>query len=732
MSIDPTRASSPSPSRPRVLGTALMAVATGWVAAPAAGRPTPPPFRAVQLERGIAPIADGFTPLGAWGLSTAHDGARVLVGAGSNFFQSPTSFSVGVAEIWEHTTEALGGAWQRVADLSPNEGLVNLDQFGGSVAIAGDIAIVGASGRKVGTANSAGAAYVFHRAANGTWSHAQTLTATTPAPGEKFATSLAIDGGFLVVGAPGRTGGGGAGLFALGGDGLFGPELPISISGSQSSDQWGFQVGIDAGTIVVSGPGAKVVSNGTTKNQAGTIATFVLQEGLPAFEAKLIAPAGELEAGAKFGTRIALSGGTLAVASPNWGGAEQGAVNCFKRAPNGWTEVGALHGQDDFEYFARLDADGDLLAVGSPLRMNGRSRGQTWLYRVGDTSLELLATRPATGDLFSYLGGCVSLPDGWWLAYESIDPYHLPALRGVRLGDPAGDCDEDGVANGVEVSSLGAADCDQDLTPDTCQLPANDCNGNGVLDACEVAAIPVESVTTPPIYTLLGSGAGANVEILLCRIDVPSSGVAALRAVGTESCGPEDEARVPCYVAVYADGDNDGLPDNLVLLEAWSTSFPMSPERFVVPVGPLPVEAGSVLFVAFGITDTTVADERVWVRTQTGPAEPGRTYFASWPAATLDFEQIGASASFVDLTSFPAFQLNVMCQAYFVPSIDADADGAIDTCTCPADLDRDGSVGPGDLATLLGAWGTAGGDLDGDGSTQAGDLAVLLGSWGPC
>lgn len=49
----------------------------------------------------------------------------------------------------------------------------------------------------------------------------------------------------------------------------------------------------------------------------------------------------------------------------------------------------------------------------------------------------------------------------------------------------------------------------------------------------------------------------------------------------------------------------------------------------------------------------------------------------------------------------------------------------------PADLDCDGSVGPADLAILLGAWGGSGpADLDGDGSVDAADLALLLGAWG--
>lgn len=52
---------------------------------------------------------------------------------------------------------------------------------------------------------------------------------------------------------------------------------------------------------------------------------------------------------------------------------------------------------------------------------------------------------------------------------------------------------------------------------------------------------------------------------------------------------------------------------------------------------------------------------------------------------------------------------------------------------CPADLDGDAVVGPGDLAVLLARWGDPGkGDLDGDGATGSGDLTILLAAWGDC
>jgi hypothetical protein len=49
----------------------------------------------------------------------------------------------------------------------------------------------------------------------------------------------------------------------------------------------------------------------------------------------------------------------------------------------------------------------------------------------------------------------------------------------------------------------------------------------------------------------------------------------------------------------------------------------------------------------------------------------------------------------------------------------------------PADLDRDGVVGPADLSLLLSAWGTSDlvADIDDDGVVGAGDLALLLDAW---
>ncbi len=57
---------------------------------------------------------------------------------------------------------------------------------------------------------------------------------------------------------------------------------------------------------------------------------------------------------------------------------------------------------------------------------------------------------------------------------------------------------------------------------------------------------------------------------------------------------------------------------------------------------------------------------------------------------------------------------------------------------CPADIDRSGAVGVGDILAVLSAWGPCPHqtecpeDLDADGKVAFSDLLVVLAAWGPC
>lgn len=87
----------------------------------------------------------------------------------------------------------------------------NGDGFGYSVAVDGDIAVVGApiehsngSSQADNSLNSAGAAYVFTRGAQGVWSQQAWLKASNPDAFDNFGYSVAVSGTTVVVGAWGE------------------------------------------------------------------------------------------------------------------------------------------------------------------------------------------------------------------------------------------------------------------------------------------------------------------------------------------------------------------------------------------------------------------------------------------------------------------------------------------------------------------------------------------------
>lgn len=90
------------------------------------------------------------------------------------------------------------GAWAQVAELAGPPTAFG-DGFGGSVAVSGGTAIVGAPG----TATGSDRAYVFHQSTRG-WHQVAKLAGSSTAVDDSFGNSLAISGGTAIVGDPDR------------------------------------------------------------------------------------------------------------------------------------------------------------------------------------------------------------------------------------------------------------------------------------------------------------------------------------------------------------------------------------------------------------------------------------------------------------------------------------------------------------------------------------------------
>lgn len=140
------------------------------------------------LQRADAAGGDRF------GLSVAISGATALVGAPG---KQVATAGVGAAYVFVQsgTTWTAQGPALLAADGAAS------DNFGGSVALSGTLALVGASGVKVGPNLQQGAAYVFAQSGSAWAQQGLALRSFDGAAGDYFAGAVALDGTSALVGA---------------------------------------------------------------------------------------------------------------------------------------------------------------------------------------------------------------------------------------------------------------------------------------------------------------------------------------------------------------------------------------------------------------------------------------------------------------------------------------------------------------------------------------------------
>ena len=126
-----------------------------------------------------------------FGWSVAIDVNTIVVGAWGDDDNGERS---GSAYVFTRS----GTTWSQQTKLTASDGAAR-DQFGGSVAIAGDTIVVGAH-QDDENGNRSGSAYVFTRTET-TWTQQAKLTASDGAADDIFGISVAIAGDTIVAGA---------------------------------------------------------------------------------------------------------------------------------------------------------------------------------------------------------------------------------------------------------------------------------------------------------------------------------------------------------------------------------------------------------------------------------------------------------------------------------------------------------------------------------------------------
>jgi len=258
------------------------------------------------------------------GISVAVSGDTLIVGAdlanvGGNNWQ-------GAAYIFTRS----GANWSQQQKLVAADGAAG-DRFGYSVALDGETALVGALRANVGGNSNQGAAYVFTRS-GANWSQQWKLVAADGAASDQFGISVALDGETALVGAVTANVGGdfnqGAAYVFRRSGASWSQEQKLVATDGAADDWFGYSVALDGQTALV---GAVTANVGGTANQG---AAYVFRRSGTNWsqEQKLVATDGA--ASDLFGYSVALDGNMALVGAyqANVGGnSNQGKVYFFER-----------------------------------------------------------------------------------------------------------------------------------------------------------------------------------------------------------------------------------------------------------------------------------------------------------------------------------------------------------------------------------------------------------------
>jgi hypothetical protein len=153
-----------------------------------------------------------------------------------------------------------GSVWTQEAKLTENDSHFG-DEFGISVGISGDTAIVGAHFDYIGSVNGPGSAFIFVR--NGSnWIQQAQLKPSDGTRGNRFGASVAIDGDTAIVGAIGQDFNplGGAYIYVRNGT-TWTEQVKLARSDAEPNEEFGSDVDIDGDTVIVGAMRDKVGVN---------------------------------------------------------------------------------------------------------------------------------------------------------------------------------------------------------------------------------------------------------------------------------------------------------------------------------------------------------------------------------------------------------------------------------------------------------------------------------------
>jgi hypothetical protein len=202
-----------------------------------------------------------------FGSAVAISGNKVVVGAPGNEHAGRLS---GAAYIFQRSEV---GNWQQVAKLTASDAAAG-SNFGSSVAIDGNRAIVGSEWRDSSIVEFAGAAYIFDETEAGNWAEAAKLTLAAPEEFGRFGSSVDIEGNVAVVGAYGvESHTGAAYLYRRSPVGDWNQIARLTASDAMEGDALGWSASLSGNTVLVG-----AYRSNTVDDLAGVAYLFAVPE----------------------------------------------------------------------------------------------------------------------------------------------------------------------------------------------------------------------------------------------------------------------------------------------------------------------------------------------------------------------------------------------------------------------------------------------------------------------
>jgi predicted amidohydrolase len=342
-----------------------------------------------------------------------------------DFFGSSVSISDGHAVVGAPSHDGLGSphgtayvfkvsaeAWCKVARVVPWGGWPK-DRLARSVAVDGDYAIVGAPGDDE-KGSSAGSAYVFRRLAGASWNPVAKLTASDGDAYDRFGVSVAISGDYVVVGAYGDDANGidsGSAYIFQNSNGAWSQLQKLEAADGDEDDGFGTSAAISGNYVVIGATDDE--PNGT---QSGSAYVFQRDGSVWAQVQKLVPSDGIAEQ--DFGTSVAADGNCafIGASGDDDKGSGSGSVYVFECNAGDWRAVqklGASDGNSGDYFGGSVAVSGDYAVIGAPYHdANGDNSGAAYVFNhAGSIWSQFQKLVPSDGNAGDYFGCSVSVHD---------------------------------------------------------------------------------------------------------------------------------------------------------------------------------------------------------------------------------------------------------------------------------------------------------------------------------